>query len=313
VENVIIIGSGPAAHTAAIYTGQAKLNPLIFEGLMAGGIAAGGQLTTTTHINNFPGFSEPISGMGLMMKMREQSEKNNARILTETVEKVDLSNIPFQVFSSSGTYETKTLIIATGAIAKKLDVPGAKKYWQRGVSACAICDGGLPVFRDKHLVVIGGGDTALEEAFYLTTFASKITLLVRRNVLRASKTMQEKILANKKIKIYWQTELEEIIGDGKIVTHLKIRNNQTQKIEEIPVGGLFYAIGHKPNTDFLNGQLDLDADGYIVTKQNSACTNIPGVFAAGDVQDKVYRQAIVAAGSGCMAALEADRFITGCL
>ncbi|MBT3260682.1 thioredoxin-disulfide reductase [bacterium] len=309
MENLIVIGSGPAGQTAAIYAGQANLKPLMFEGLMAGGIAAGGQLTTTTDIHNFPGFPDGVSGLELMFKMREQTLKSGVKILTETVEKVELDVNPFRVVSSSGTYETKTLIIANGAIAQRLGAKGEDQYWQKGVSACAVCDGGLPIFRNQHLVVIGGGDTAIEEALYLTKFARKVTMLVRRNVFRASKTMQAKAFHNAQIEIMWHTELAGILGDGKKITHLKIRNNQTNKLETIDVAGLFYALGHKPNTEMFKGQLEMDETGYLVTKPNSTMTNIPGVFAAGDVQDHVYRQAIVAAGSGCMAALEAERYL----
>ena len=309
MENLIVIGSGPAGQTAAIYAGQANLKPLMFEGLMAGGIAAGGQLTTTTDIHNFPGFPDGVSGLELMFKMREQTLKSGVKILTETVEKVELDVNPFRVVSSSGTYETKTLIIANGAIAQRLGAKGEDQYWQKGVSACAVCDGGLPIFRNQHLVVIGGGDTAIEEALYLTKFARKVTMLVRRNVFRASKTMQAKAFHNAQIEIMWHTELAGILGDGKKITHLKIRNNQTNKLETIDVAGLFYALGHKPNTEIFKGQLEMDETGYLVTKPNSTMTNIPGVFAAGDVQDHVYRQAIVAAGSGCMAALEAERYL----
>jgi thioredoxin reductase (NADPH) len=309
MKNLIVIGSGPAGQTAAIYAGQANLKPLMFEGLMAGGIAAGGQLTTTTDIHNFPGFPDGVSGLELMFKMREQTLKSGVKILTETVEKVELDVNPFRVVSSSGTYETKSLIIANGAIAQRLGAKGEDQYWQKGVSACAVCDGGLPIFRNQHLVVIGGGDTAIEEALYLTKFARKVTMLVRRNVFRASKTMQAKAFHNAQIEIMWHTELAEILGDTKKLTHLKIRNNQTNKLETIDVAGLFYALGHKPNTEMFKGQLEMDETGYLVTKPNSTMTNIPGVFAAGDVQDHVYRQAIVAAGSGCMAALEAERYL----
>lgn len=308
-ERLIIVGSGPAAHTAAIYAGRAMLSPLLFEGFMAGGVAAGGQLTTTTEIENFPGFPEAITGPELMERMREQSLKSGARILTETVHRVDLSRRPFTVEADSGTYTADALIIATGATAKKMDIPGVDKYWQRGISACAVCDGALPVFRDKPLIVIGGGDSAAEEATYLTKYGSVVHLLVRRGEMRASKAMQQRVKTNPKIVIHWFTEAQEAVGDGKLLTGVRVRNNQTGAEELIPASGLFFAIGHKPNTDFLAGQLELDETGYIVTKPGTPYTSVEGVFAAGDVQDKVWRQAITAAGSGCMAALAAERWL----
>ncbi|MFC1482872.1 thioredoxin-disulfide reductase [Candidatus Margulisiibacteriota bacterium] len=308
VENVIIIGSGPAGHTAAIYTARANLKPLMFEGNMAGGIAAGGQLTTTTKIDNFPGFSE-IGGFELMTKMREQSVKNGTRIETKTVDKVDVKKSPYKVYVGDEEFQTKTVIIATGAIARRLGLPGEKRLWQKGVSACAVCDGGLPIFRDKHLIVIGGGDTAIEEALHLTHFGSNVTMLVRRDVLRASKTLQKEAKENKKIDIKWNTNAIEILGD-KQVTGVKIKNNKTNEEEVLEIAGLFYAVGFTPNTDFLKGQIDLDNEGYIkIKKGTDTQTNIPGVFAAGDVCDKVYRQAVVAAGTGCKAAIDAERFL----
>src|SRR3990167_1437744 len=310
MENLVIIGSGPAAHTAAIYAGRAKLNPLVYEGMMAGGVAAGGQLTTTTEVENYPGFPEGIGGPELMVRMREQSLKCGARILTETVDKVDLRRRPFLVFSGAKSVETKTIIIATGATAKRLGIPGEDRLWQKGVSACAVCDGGLPIFRNKVLVVIGGGDTACEEALYLVKFAGKLVMLVRRDVLRASKAMQERVRSDKKIEIKWNTNPLEALGD-KFLTGIKIRNNKTAEESVIEANGLFYAIGHEPNTAFLNGQLELDDVGYIKTVPGTTKTSVEGVFACGDVQDKVYRQAITAAGSGCMAALEAERYLDG--
>ncbi len=309
MENVVIIGSGPAGHTAAIYAGRAKLNPLMYEGMMAGGVAAGGQLTTTTEIENFPGFPEGISGPELMVRMRQQSLHCGTRIKTETVDKVDLRSRPFKVFVGAEIVEAKTVIIATGATAKRLNIPGEDKLWQRGISACAVCDGGLPIFRNKVLAVIGGGDTACEEALYLTKFASKLVMLVRRDVLRASKAMQERLHADKKIEIKWNTNPLEALGD-KFLTGIKIRNNKTSEESVVAASGLFYAIGHQPNTAFLNGQIDLDDVGYIKTIPGTSRTNVEGVFACGDVQDKVYRQAITAAGTGCMAALEAERYLS---
>jgi len=309
IENVIIIGSGPAGHTAAVYAARAELHPLMFEGFMAGGVAAGGQLTTTTEVENFPGFPEGIMGPALMDDMRKQSERLGTRIKTATVDSVDLSQRPFKVVSGKNEFFAKTIIIATGATAKRLGLPGEDSYWQRGMSACAVCDGALPIFRDKPLVVIGGGDSACEEASYLAKFGSKVTMLVRRDELRASKAMQKRVFDNPKIEIMWNHNATEVTGDGKLLTHVKVRNNKSGEEQTLEAGGLFYAIGHKPNTDFLGGQLSMDETGYLVTEGKSTATTIPGVFAAGDVQDKIYRQAVTAAGSGCMAALEAEKFL----
>lgn len=307
VEKVIIIGSGPAAHTAAIYAGRAEMSPLLFEGFMAGGVAAGGQLTTTSEVENFPGFSDPIPGPELMQQMRAQTLRCGARILTETVESVDLSSSPFSVTTTSQTVQTKSLIIATGATAKRMGVEGEEQYWQKGISACAICDGALPIFRDKDLVVIGGGDAACEEAHYLTKFGKSVSMVVRRDVLRASKVMQERVRSHPKIQIFWHTVLKKAIGD-ELLSGVLLYDKKEDRSFELPVGGLFYAIGHSPNTGFLGGQLELDTTGYIQTHDN-VHTGVPGVFACGDVQDKRYRQAITAAGSGCMAALEAERVL----
>ncbi|PZM87197.1 MAG: thioredoxin-disulfide reductase [candidate division SR1 bacterium] len=307
-RKVIIIGSGPAGHTAAIYAGKALLQPLMFEGFMAGGIAAGGQLTTTTVIENFPGFPEGIDGTQLMMQMRQQSLNAGAEILTQTVDGVDLSKKPFEVQVGNDLYTAESLIIATGATAKRMGLPGEESYWQKGVSACAICDGGLPIFRNKPIVVIGGGDAALEEAIHLTHFASEVKLLVRRDQLRASKAMQEKAFANPKIEILRNTEATELVGE-QLLTGVWTVNNKTQEKKLIDCAGVFYAIGHTPNTAFLGGQLKLDETGYILTEAGSTKTSVEGVFAAGDVQDKVFRQAITSAGTGCMAALEAEKFL----
>ncbi len=308
VENVIIVGSGPAAHTAAIYAGRAELNPLLFEGFMAGGVAAGGQLTTTTEVENYPGFPDGISGPELMDRMRQQSVNCGARIRTETVDRVDLSARPFVVHSSGSEYRSSTLIIATGATAKRLDLPGEDLYWQKGISACAVCDGALPIYRNKPLVVIGGGDTACEEASYLSKYGSLVTMLVRRDVFRASKAMQHRVFNNPKITIMWNTEAEEAIGP-EVLTGVRVRNNRTGEEQVIEAGGLFYAIGHEPNTAFLESQLEADETGYLITEPESTRTNVPGVFACGDVKDKVYRQAVTAAGSGCMAAMEAEHYL----
>jgi len=311
MENLIIIGSGPAGHTAAIYAARANLKPLMFEGMMAGGVAAGGQLTTTTEVENFPGFPEGISGPDLMRRMRDQSVRHGTRVETETIEKVDLSSLPFKVITESGSeLQAKALIIATGATAKRMHISGEDKFWQRGISACAVCDGALPFFRNKVLVVIGGGDSAIEEATHLTKYAVKVILMHRREELRASKAMQKRVMENPKVEILWNTVPVEATGD-KFLTGLKVNNVKTGQISEITCGGLFYAIGHVPNTIFLGGQLTLDETGYIKTVPGSTNTSIPGVFACGDVQDKKYRQAISAAGSGCMAALEAEHYLNG--
>ena len=307
-QHVVIIGSGPAAHTAGIYLGRALLNPVMFEGEMAGGVAAGGQLTTTTDVENFPGFKE-ISGPELMMKMRDQAEHCGTSIHTKTVSKVDLSQQPFKVYWDDHVVETNTVVIATGATAKRLNIKGEDVFWQKGMSACAVCDGALPLFRNKPLVVIGGGDSAVEEACFLTKFGSKVYMLVRKDALRASKVMQERAFSNDKLEILWNTEATEAVGD-QLLTHVRIKNNVTQEESLLEANGLFYAIGHKPNTDFLNGQINLDSDGYVMTQAGSTKTNIDGVFACGDVKDKIYRQAITAAGSGCMAALEAEKYLS---
>ena len=311
VENVIIVGSGPAAHTAAIYAARAELSPLLFEGFMAGGIAAGGQLTTTTDVENYPGFPEPILGPELMDRMRKQSEAYGTRIVTETIDKADLSGWPYTVYTEGGTpYRTKTLIVATGAVAKRLHLPGEETYWQRGISACAVCDGALPIFRSQPLVVIGGGDSACEEASFLTKFGSGVTMLVRRDEMRASKTLQKRVQANEKINIVWNTVATEVVGDGNVLTGVKVHNKESGEDGTIEAKGLFYAIGHTPNTGFLGDQVKMDETGYIHTEPKSTRTSLPGVFACGDVQDRVYRQAVTAAGTGCMAALDAEHYLT---
>ncbi len=320
IEDVIITGSGPAGHTAAIYAARANLRPLMLEGFMAGGVAAGGQLTTTTDVENYPGFPDGVSGPELMDRMRAQSIACGTRIITETVESVSLSGREKSVFTGTGEkrkeYKAKTVIIATGATAKRLNLPGEDVLWQKGISACAVCDGALPIFRDQPLVVIGGGDSACEEASYLAKFGSSVHLLVRRDVLRASKAMQKRVLANDKIILHWNTVATQATAGAAnalgqaFLNGVNIKNNKSGQESRIDARGLFYAIGHLPNTAFLDRQLELDDSGYVITSADSTATGIAGVFACGDVKDKVYRQAVTAAGSGCMAALEAERYLT---
>ncbi|THB67385.1 MAG: thioredoxin-disulfide reductase [Spirochaetaceae bacterium] len=307
-HSVIIIGSGPAAHTAAIYAARAELKPLLFEGFMAAGVAAGGQLTTTTEIENFPGFPEGISGPLLMDNMRQQSLRFGTEIKTETVSSVDFSVRPFLVKADSGEYNADVVIVATGATARRMFLPGEDRLWQRGISACAVCDGALPVFRNQPLVVIGGGDSAVEEALFLTKYGSSVTMLVRRDELRASKAMQTRVLDNPAVTIMWNTEAQEVLGE-KALEQIRVKNNKTGEETMLPAKGLFYAIGHEPNTSFLGDQLEKDETGYLITQKGTSLTNVPGVFACGDVQDSRYRQAITAAASGCMAALDAEKYL----
>lgn len=312
---VVVIGSGPAGHTAAIYLARAELKPTLFEGFLANGFAAGGQLTTTTDVENFPGFPDGIGGTGLMDKLRAQSERFGTEIVTETIAKVDLSQRPFKLWregseEDANAYETAdAVIIATGASAKRMHLPGEETYWQSGISACAVCDGAVPIFREKPLVVVGGGDSAAEEATYLTKYASHVYVLVRRDELRASRIMAERLLKHPKVTVIFNTSPIEAVGDGNLLQSVTIKNNKTGKVEPLTANGLFYAIGHVPATSLFKGQLDLDEDGYIKTVPGTTNTSVKGVFAAGDVQDKIYRQAITSAGSGCMAALEAERLL----
>jgi thioredoxin reductase (NADPH) len=307
-RKIVIIGSGPAGHTAAIYAGRALLAPLMLEGDMAGGVAPGGQLTTTTEVENYPGFPDGICGVELMQRFRQQSVNCGVEIVTETVESVDLSSRPFVLQTPNREVKAEAVILATGATAKRLGAPGEEKYWQRGISACAICDGALPIFRDQQLIVVGGGDSACEEALFLTKYAKVVTILVRRDVMRASKVLQKRVADNGKIDIKWKTEIETVHGNGDKVTHVTAVANGNERFD-LECGGLFYAIGHTPNTGFVAGQLEMDDSGYIVTKPDSTQTSVEGVFAAGDVQDRIFRQAVTAAGSGCMAAIEAERWL----
>ncbi|KIY46228.1 thioredoxin reductase [Fistulina hepatica ATCC 64428] len=314
-SSVVVIGSGPAGHTAAIYLARANLKPVMFEGFMANGFAAGGQLTTTTDVENFPGFPSGIMGPELMDKFREQSLRFGTTIITETVSRIDLSVRPFR-FWREGTENdpdqaetADAVIIATGASAKRLSLKGEETYWQSGISACAVCDGAVPIFRNKPLAVIGGGDSAAEEATYLTKYGSHVYVLVRRDELRASKIMAKRLLSNPKITVLWNTVALECQGDGELLNNLRIRNVRTGEEKDLQVNGLFYAIGHEPATVLVRSQLKTDADGYIVTVPGTTQTSVKGVYAAGDVQDKRYRQAITSAGSGCMAALEVEKLL----
>ncbi|KAL8814984.1 MAG: hypothetical protein Q9191_008499 [Dirinaria sp. TL-2023a] len=335
---VLIIGSGPAAHTAAIYLSRAELKPVLYEGMLANGIAAGGQLTTTTDVENYPGFAQGVGGTELMEAMRAQSARFGTEIRTETVARVDFSARPFRAWvedeEENAAITADAVIIATGASARRLDLRGEDKYWQNGISACAVCDGAVPIFRQKPLVVIGGGDSAAEEAMFLTKYGKSVTVLVRKDHLRASKTMAKRLLANPKVDVRFNTVATEVVGeDGPrgLMTGLKVKDVRSDgdgKEEVLQANGLFYAVGHDPATKMFRGIVDMDEDGYILTKPGTSYTNVEGVFAAGDVQDKRYRQAITSAGmeslfppsnmyihltnktgSGCIAALEAEKFL----
>ncbi|MGD2168947.1 MAG: thioredoxin-disulfide reductase [Chlamydiota bacterium] len=308
-RKVVIIGSGPAGYTAAIYAARANLSPLLYEGFMSG--PAGGQLMTTTEVENYPGFPEGILGPNMMESFKKQAMRFKTDILTEDVKSVDLSSYPFTVVGSKTSVKANSLIISTGATAKRLDIPGARdgEFWQKGVTACAICDGASPIFRDKHLFVIGGGDSAVEEAVFLTKYASKVFLVHRRDELRASKIMAQRAMNHPKVEVLWNKRVVEVFGDN-IVRGVVLQDTVTNKEQKYEAGGLFFAIGHLPNTDFLKGQLATDEKGYLKVDKGSSRTNIEGVFAAGDVQDSIYRQAVTAAGSGCMAALDAERWLS---
>ena len=308
VENLVIIGSGPAGYTAAIYAGRANLKPVVFEGYQMGGIP-GGQLMTTTEVENFPGFPEGITGPQLMDRMKAQAVRWGAELYTEDVISVDLSQRPFTVRSEDREIKTHTIVIATGATAKRLHLPSEEKYWNLGISACAICDGATPIFKNVELAVIGGGDTAAEEGVYLTKYGSRVHMLVRSSSMRASKAMQDRVLNNPKITVHWNTEPVDVYGNGKL-EGIKVRNTETGAESNLPVNGLFYAIGHTPNTVLFQGQLELDQIGYIAPKHGSVETSVEGVYAVGDVQDHEFRQAITAAGSGCMGAMLAERWLS---
>lgn len=301
-----IIGSGPAGYTAAIYAARANLAPHLWEGFFSG--PAGGQLMTTTEVENYPGFPHGITGPELVDNFRNQALRFGTQIYSEDVVSVDFSSHPYKIVGSEATCLADAVIIATGATANRLDIPGTNdgEFWQRGVTACAVCDGAMPIFRNQPLFVIGGGDSAVEEATFLTKFGSIVYLVHRRDQLRASKIMQKRAMEHPKIKILWDSVVTEVKGDS-IVRSVSIQNVKTKEITEHQAGGVFFAVGHTPNTKFLNGQIPLHENGYIKVAPGSCKTDIDLVFAAGDVQDHVYRQAITAAGSGCMAAIEAER------
>ncbi len=302
IENVIIIGSGPAGLTSAVYTARANLNPLMIEGE-----EAGGQLMTTTEVENFPGFEHGVTGPALIDLIRKQAQRFGTRFITRNVTKVDFSSRPFKVWIGNDLYQSKSIIISTGASAKYLGLASEKKYMNRGVSACATCDGAF--YKNVEVGVIGGGDTAMEEAQFLTRFASKVYVIHRRDSFRASKIMADRVLKHPKIQVLWNKEVTEVLGNDLSMNGVILKDLVTGQSSQMKLDGLFLAIGHKPNTDLFKGILDLNEIGYINTKPGSSYTNIPGVFAAGDVQDPTYRQAITAAGTGCMAAIDAERWL----
>ncbi len=299
-EGLVIVGSGPAGLTAAIYAARANLNPLMIEGALAGG-----QLMLTTDVENYPGFPDGILGPDMMAKFRDQAERFGTRFLTKDVTRVDFSVRPFHIGVGDDTYEADAVIISTGASARWLEVPGEDKLRGFGVSACATCDGFF--FRDRELVVVGGGDSAMEEAIFLTKFASKVTIIHRRDEFRASRIMAERALAHPKVDVVWDSVVAEILG-AEAVTGVRIRNVKTDEIRDFATEGVFVAIGHVPNTDLFKGQIELDDPGYVILGENTM-TSVPGVFAAGDLADHTYRQAITAAGTGCMAAIDAARWL----
>ena len=302
VREVLIIGSGPAGYTAALYAARANLKPLLFTGLQPGG-----QLTITTDVENYPAFPDGILGPELMESFRKQAEKFGAKFITADATRVDFSRMPFVVEVGETRYEANSIIVSTGAKARMLDVPGERELLGRGVSTCATCDGFF--FRGRELVVVGGGDSAVEEAIFLTKFATKVTIVHRRDELRASKIMQDRARANEKISFLWDTVVDEVNGSDAAVTGLKLKNVKTDEASDFKTDGLFIAIGHDPNTQLFKGQLELDDNGYIVAQHPRTQTSVPGVFAAGDVVDHIYRQAVTAAGTGCAAAIDAERYL----
>jgi thioredoxin reductase (NADPH) len=310
IYDVIIIGSGPAGYCCGLYSARANRNVLLFEGSSDDGLYPGGQLTITSDIENYLGFPEGINGFELTEKFKNQAEKFGVKSLCETVMKVNLSVQPFEVYTRSNVYYSHSLVIATGATAKRLGLEKEEFYWHKGISACATCDGALPMFRNKPIFVVGGGDTAMEEASFLSKYGSKIYLVHRREEFRASKIMLERVKNNPKIEILVNSVVFDLQGE-KILEKVGVRNVLNGEERWIEGNGLFYGIGHTPNTSFLDGQIDLDEDGYILTEKGSTKTNIDGVFACGDVQDKIYRQAITAAGSGCMSAIDVEHWLNG--
>jgi thioredoxin reductase (NADPH) len=302
IENVIIIGSGPAGLTSALYTSRARLEPLMIEGE-----EAGGQLMITTEVENYPGFEHGITGPDLISVMRKQAERFGTRFITKNVTQVDFSSRPFKVQVGKEVYETKSIIISTGASAKLLGLPSEKQYMSRGVSACATCDGAF--FRNVEVGVVGGGDTAMEEANFLTRFASKVYVIHRSEAFKASKIMLERAQRNPKIEFIMNSAVEEVLGDGKSITGIKLKNTKTNEVKDMKLQGLFIAIGHQPNTKLFQGVLDTNEAGYLKSKPGTTYTNVAGVFAAGDVQDPNYRQAVTAAGTGCMAAIDCERWL----
>ena len=301
VREVIVIGGAAAGYTAALYTARANMNPLVIEG-----ISWGGQLMITSDVENYPGYPDGVLGPEMMQEFRKQAERFGAEFLTDDVTKVDFSERPYRVWVGDDEYRAETVIVATGANARQLGLPSERTLQGRGVSYCAVCDAAF--FRDKEVVVVGGGDSAMEEATFLAKFASKVTLVHRRDAFRASQIMTDRAQATEKIEFVLDSVVEEVLGDG-VVTGVVVRNVKTDERTEIPAEGLFVAIGHDPTTALFKGQLDMDESGYLLTKGKTTETNVPGVFAAGDVQDHVYRQAVTAAGSGCMAALDAERWL----
>jgi len=309
IAKLVIIGSGPAGYTAALYAARANLEPVVYEGFFEG--PAGGQLMTTTDVENFPGFPEGITGPELMGNFRKQAMRFGAKYIGDDVQQVDFTQHPFTVTGKKTQYKALGVIVATGATARRMDVPGAGEgeFWQKGVTACAVCDGAMPMFRNKNLYVIGGGDSACEEAIFLTKYASKVFLVHRRDELRASKIMAERVIKHPKIEVLWDSVLEKIEGDN-VVNSVTLKNVKTGKEKKHEAAGVFFAIGHDPNTKFLKDQLNLDDKGFIKVVDGVAETNVPGVFAAGDVQDPEIQQAVYAAGTGAAAAIKLERWLS---
>ena len=307
-SRLVIIGSGPAGYTAAIYAARADLEPVMYEGFYSG--PAGGQLMTTTDVENFPGFPEGITGPKLMQEFRAQAKRFGTHFEGDDVVRVNLDQRPFIVEGKKVSYEADAIIISTGATAKKLDIPGTREgeFWQKGVTACAVCDGAMPIFRDKDLYVIGGGDSAMEEALFLTKYGKKVYIVHRRDELRASKIMGDRAKEHPKVEILWDSVITQVQG-GEVVESVTIQNVKSKEETQHEAGGVFFAVGHVPNTQFLEGKVALHDNGYIKVEPGTTLTSVEGVYAAGDVQDHVYRQAVTAAGTGCMAALEAERWL----